>query len=397
VKSIPVQHKNINLFLALVIVFGAGYWVGAMDPTPPVVGNIPNTVLNQDKGKPKSVDFSLFWDAWKVVEDKHVKQPDDQERLYGAIAGMVAGLDDPFSSFMKPSEYTRFGDDINGNFDGIGAALTLKDGYITVVAPLDNSPAQRAGMLPEDIILKINDKDAPKSLEEAVKLIRGPKGSEVKLGVVRAGKAVEVSMVRENVEVKSVVYTKKDTIGLIKLNQFSANTTQLLDEALAQAKKDDVKGIVMDLRNNPGGLLNSAIEVTSRFIEPGVVVIERDKNKNEEALRSTSVSNRVTVPIVVLVNKGSASASEIYAGAIQDANRGKIVGETTFGKGSVQSLEELKDHSAIRITIAEWLTPKKREINKVGVKPDVEVKLTEEDIKAKRDPQLDKALEMLLK
>jgi carboxyl-terminal processing protease len=184
-------------------------------------------------------------------------------------------------------------------------------------------------------------------------------------------------------------------MGIIKLNQFTGNTTELLDQAIAQSQKDNVKGIVLDMRNNPGGLLDVAVEVTSRFMNSGTVVIERDKDKKETELKTVGTKVKVTVPVILLVNQGSASASEIVAGALQDVNRAKVLGETTFGKGSVQSVERLKDGSAIRITIAEWLTPKKREINKQGIKPDIEVKLSEDDVKNKRDPQLDKALELL--
>lgn len=387
--------KLLNTVLALAAVFLMGFALGRADKTPLPTASAPLSITNQDKNKPSTIDFSLFWDAWKVVDDKYVKKPDDQERVYGAIAGMIAGLNDPFSVFMKPKESERFNEDIAGNFEGIGAELIQKEGLITVIAPLEDSPAARAGIKPDDTIIKINDKDAPKVLEDAVKLIRGPKGTTVKLTLIRAGKEQTVSITRDRVEVKSVHYELKEHTGIIKINQFTANTTQLLDASLNKAKSDNVKGLVLDLRNDPGGLLNVAVEVSSRFIEPGVVVLERDKNQKETALKTVKIDARTTLPVVVLVNKGSASASEIFAGALQDTSRAKIVGETTFGKGSVQSIEPLKDGSAVRITIAEWLTPKKREINKQGIKPDIEVKLTDEDTQAKRDPQLDKALELL--
>lgn len=381
-------NKKYSLVLALFLFFAAGYLTGHttanFSQTTQSVFNAPN--------KPVNVDFSLFWDAWKVVGDKYVKPVDDKERVYGAIAGMVASLGDPYSMYMKPSENARFNDDLNGNFEGIGAELVQKDGLITVVAPLEGSPAQKAGVMAGDIIVKINDKDAPASLEEAVNQIRGAKGTQVKLGLVRSDKPIDITITRDNVEIKSVSYKLKDSIAVIKINQFTGNTVDLLDKALDQAKKDNSKGIVLDLRNDPGGLLNVAVDVTSRFIDPGVVVIERDKTGKEIPLNTVEFKNRITLPTVVLINKGSASASEIFAGALQDDNRAKIIGETSFGKGSVQSIEPLKDGSSVRITIAEWLTPKKREINKQGIKPDIEVKLSDDDVKNNRDPQLDKAL-----
>lgn len=396
-QQIQIDRKAVAVVLAFFAVFFSGYIVGRLevvqDPSRAISQN--TAIINRDKNKPANTDFSLFWDAWKVIDDRYVKKPNDQDRVHGAIAGMVASLGDPYTMFMKPSENERFSQDISGNFEGIGAELVQKDGYITVVAPLDNSPAQRSGLMAGDIIIKIDDKDAPGTLDEGVKLIRGKKGTEVKLTVVRGGKEKEITIVRDTVEVKSVSYSLKDGIAVVKLNQFSANTTEQLDEILKKVSADKPKGLVLDLRNNPGGLLDKAITITSHFIEPGSVVIERDKDGKETVLRTEAVANRVTLPMVVLINKGSASASEILAGAIQDAERAQLVGETSFGKGSVQTIENLKDGSAVRVTIAEWLTPKKREINKVGITPDITVGLSEEDVAAGRDPQLDKALELL--
>lgn len=395
-RQITVPKRWVPFILALFLVFAGGYLTGRQGYF--AQGNTDtagHVITNEDKGKPKEVDFSLFWDAWKVVEDKYVKEPDDQERVYGAIAGMVAGLGDPFSMFMKPIENQKFNEEISGNFEGIGAQLIQKDGLITVVAPLEDSPAEKAGIVAGDIVIKIDDKDAPATLEEAVNLIRGDEGTSVKLTLIRDGVQREVTVTRQNIEVKSVTSSIKDGVAVIKINQFSANTTTLLDKEIEKIKASNPKAMVLDLRNNPGGLLNIAVDITSRFMEPGVVVIERDRANNETVLQTTEVKSRVPLPLVVLVNKGSASASEIFAGALQDAGRAQIVGETTFGKGSVQAIQPLKDGSAVRITIAEWLTPKKREINKQGIKPDIEVKLTEEDTQANRDPQLDKALELL--
>ncbi len=394
-KITPLSKQKTSLVLAFVFIFLAGFASGQYQVLRYPTTHQQSGVRNADTKKPDDVDFSLFWDAWKVVQDNYLRPIDNKERVYGAIAGQIASLGDPFSTYLKPQDNNQFNEDLNGNFDGIGAELTLKDNAVTVVAPLQGSPAEKAGLKASDIIVKINDKDAPQALEDAVKQIRGPKGTQVKLSVVREGKLQDITITRDNVEVKSVTYMKKDNLGVVKMNLFSGNTVSLLDDALEQAEKDKVKGIVLDLRNNPGGLLDVAVDATSRFIEPGVVVVERDKNGKDEELKTTTVKDRTTLPMVMLVNNGSASASEILAGALQDYGRAKIVGETTFGKGSVQALEPLKDGSAVRITIAEWLTPKKRAINKVGIKPDTEVKLTEDDAKAKHDPQMDKAVELL--
>lgn len=396
-REVTINSKMIATGAVLLVTFFSGYGLGRQG----FVAEVQRTdgraslVLNQQQGRPENVDFSLFWDAWKVVDEHYVAEPDNQKRLYGAIAGMVAGLDDPFSMFMEPQDTSRFNEDISGNFEGIGAELVMKEGLITVVAPLDNSPALRAGLLPEDRIMKINGEDAPALLDEAVEKIRGKKGTTVVLTVLRNGQPQEISIERDTVEIKSVTYTLKDGVSIIKLNQFNANSVAQLDESLARAKQESAKAIVLDMRNNPGGLLDKAIEVASRFQRDGVVLVERDKNKSETELTTVSTSQYTDLPLVVLVNKGSASASEIVAGALQDHGRAKIVGETTFGKGSVQSIQSLKDKSSVRITIAEWLTPKRREINKQGIKPDEEVSRTTEDVQAGRDPQLDRALELL--
>lgn len=395
-KQFHISIRGALLVLAFLLVFSSGYLTGRSGFVVERSSETGGPVVKKEVGQPKEIDFSLFWEAWDVVEDKYVNTPDDKERVYGAISGMIAGLGDPFSTYMKPAESERFSEEISGNFEGIGAELVQKDGFITVVAPLESSPAQKAGVMAGDIIVKVDNEPTPTTLEEAVKKIRGKKGTRVTLTIVRNGEQREFTITRDKVEIKSASYTLKDNgVAVIKINQFNANTVSFVDDALAKATQDKVKGLVLDMRNNPGGLLSSSVEIASRFMEPGVVVIERDKTKQETPLTTVAVTNRTSLPLVVLVNKGSASASEIVAGALQDGGRAKVMGETTFGKGSVQSIEPLKDGSSVRITVAEWLTPKKREINKVGIKPDTEVLLTDEDIKTGKDPQLEAAIQSL--
>lgn len=390
----PTLNRNqaLQIIVGAIVIFGMGFATGQRNL---ITNRPPATVSNADKNQSTTADFGLFWEAWNKVGTDYIKTPDDKERVYGAIGGMVASLGDPYSVFLKPTAAKQFSQDLNGNFDGIGAELIHRDGVLTVVAPLEGSPAKRAGLQPGDIVIKIDGNDVPDSIDEAVSKIRGPKGTNVTLQVVRNNEPRDITITREKVDILSVTYIKKDKLGIIKLNQFNANSTELMDKALSQAKSDNVTGLIIDARNDPGGLLNVAVSITSRFIEPGVVVVERDKAGRETSLSTDKAVNRVELPMVVLVNKGSASAAEIFAGALQDNGRAKIVGETTFGKGSVQSVEPLSDGSSLRVTVAEWLTPKKRAINKVGITPDVEVKLTEEDAKAARDPQLDKAVELL--
>lgn len=386
------QKQTSTIILAAGLIFCVGFLVGKQSN---IGRNPPPSVTNSSKNQPADTDFGLFWEAWNKVSDLYIATPNDQQRVYGAITGMAASLDDPYTLFMPPDETKKFNEEINGNFEGIGAELVMKEGILTVVSPLDNSPATKSGLLAGDMIIKINDEDVTASISESVTKIRGPKGTVVKLTVVRSNKPVELTITRDRVDIKSVVYINKNGIGVIKINQFTGNTIELLDQSLKQAEKDQVKGLVIDVRNDPGGLLDVAVSVTSRFIEPGIVVIERDKDKKETTLSTDKKTPPTKLPVVVVINKGSASAAEIFAGAIQDYSRGKLVGETSFGKGSVQSVQTLSDGSSLRVTIAEWLTPKKREINKIGIKPDIEVKLSDEDIAGSRDPQLDKALELL--
>lgn len=386
------RRQAIGVLLALLLVFWGGILVGRQNT---LLQTPPSSVGNATQNQP-SVNFGLFWEAWNKLNDLYVIAPNDQDRLYGSIAGMTNALGDPYTYFLKPEAAKKFNDDITGNFEGIGAELVMKDNLLTVVSPLDNSPALKAGLKAGDVIFKIDGQDTPSTIDESIAKIRGTKGTVVVLTVARDGKPVEIKITRDRVDIKSVIYTKKETVGVIKINQFSGNTVELLDQSLAQAKKDGVKSIVLDLRNNPGGLLDVAVSVTSRFIDPNLtVVVERDKNKQESTLKTESATQQSNLPLVVLINKGSASASEIVAGALQDYGRAKLIGETSFGKGSVQSVQTLSDSSSLRVTIAEWLTPKKREINKIGIKPDLEVKISDEDIASNRDSQLDEAIKLL--
>lgn len=386
----------VQIVIGAVVLFGLGVVTGQRQA---VWRQPPALIKNATQNQPTLADFGLFWEAWNTVSQNYSRSINDQDRLYGAIAGMVAGLNDPFSSFMKPTQAREFNAEISGNFEGIGAELVEREGQLTVVAPLDGSPARLAGLLAGDVIVKIDGQPTPEPIDEAVAKIRGPKGSRVTLTVSRGGKAQDIAITRDRVEIKSVTYIKSDAIGLIRLGQFSATTTQGLDAALRQAERDGVRGLVVDVRNNPGGLLDAAVAVASRFIGPevnaGVVVIERDKNHKDTQLTVEKDAPVTKRPVVVLVNQGSASAAEIFAGALQDAGRAKIVGETTFGKGSVQSVEPLSDGSNIKITVAEWLTPKGRTIDKHGIVPDIEAKSVDGDAAAGRDSQLERAKEAL--
>lgn len=348
----------------------------------------------------KDVDFSLFWEAYQILDKKYVNRPLDKEKvLYGAIDGMVSSLDDPYTAFMNPEMTQEFDNEIHGTFEGIGIEIGIKNNLLTVIAPVENTPAWNAGLKPRDIILTINDQSTLDiQINEAVKLIRGPKGSTVKLTIKRDGvdASQEFEITRDTIEVKSVEYEQKENgIFYIKITRFSESTTKEFDEAIQELLKSDSKKIVLDLRNNPGGFLESSIDISSEFIEKGVVVTEEFSENEKNNYKARGRARLESFTTVILVNEGSASASEIVAGALQDQKGVKLIGKKTYGKGSVQEFEDLPGGSSIRVTVAKWLTPNGININENGIEPTIEVDLTDDDYNNDRDPQLDKAIEIL--
>ena len=347
----------------------------------------------------RDVDFNLFWEVWSLVQKNYVHQPVvDTNLFYGALAGLVSALDDPYSVFFDPEMAEKFQQELEGTFSGIGAELGIKERQLTIIAPLPDTPAARAGLKAGDKILLIDGKETTEmALDYAVSLIRGQEGTEVTLTIWREGweKPQDFKITRGKIEIASVKWEMKGDIAYIEINHFNEDTSGRFNQAVNELITKNPKGLVLDLRNNPGGFLSTAVEVAGEWIEKNVVVIEQrdDGEKNEE--KSDGLARLQGLKTVVLINEGSASASEIVAGALQDYEKATLVGKKTFGKGSVQNLEPLSDGSAVKITVAEWLTPKGRHIDKEGITPDVEVDLTEDDYNANRDPQLDKAIEIL--
>lgn len=360
-------------------------------------------------GYAKDVDFSLFWKTWEDLRSHYYRQPVDERTLfYGALRGLAASVEDPYTDFFEPQAAQAFSDDLNGTFSGIGAEIGVKKGQLQIIAPLSDSPAERAGVRAGDLILKIDGTDAlGMQVDEAVQLIRGPKGSTVRLELGRLGdeqatgtrtraESLEVSITRDTIVVKSVTLTSKDNgIFVIEVSSFNEDTTTLFQQAVDQAVDQGATGIVLDLRNDPGGYLDRAIAVAGEWLPNELVVQQREQGVVTERYKGTGRGKLKGKKTVVLVNEGSASASEIVAGALQDAGRATLVGTTTFGKGSVQDYLEYDDGSALKVTVAEWLTPNGRSINHEGIIPDVSVELTADDINAGTDPQLEKAIELL--
>lgn len=348
------------------------------------------------------INFSLFWQVWDILKENYVDKNklNDKTMFYGALRGLVNSVGDPYTVFMDPKIAEEFSNDLAGTFEGIGAELGLKNDVITIIAPLPGMPAEKAGIKSGDKIIAINSEATSNiSLDEAIRKIRGPKGTTVTLSIFREGfkKVEDFVVMRDTIIVKSVNGNlRPDNIYLIKISNFNDDTEKLFNNEVNEVISKNPRGIILDLRNDPGGYLETAIEVASEWIEDGVIVIEKfgDDKKNEHLARGRARLKEY--PTVVLVNQGSASASEIVAGALQDYKKATIVGKKTFGKGSVQTLQELDDGSSVKVTVAKWLTPNGRSINDEGIEPDVDTDLTEADFNAGKDPQMDKAVEILI-
>jgi len=386
------KRKLTTVFIsvAILISFGIGFWVGKEQVVCKICA-------------PAEVDFSLFWEAWDALQKKFVSPEkfDKDKMLYGAISGMVKSLDDPYTVFFTPEEAGKFLEDVTGRFEGVGMEVGIRKSQLQVIAPLEGTPAQKAGLRPGDKIIKIGDiLTADLTIDEAIDLIRGPKGTEVTLTVFRDEweTTKEIKIERAVIEVPSLKWeTKENDIAYLQLYQFSEKAGMDFDKAAMEILNSPAKKIILDLRGNPGGYLEVAQDIAGWFLERGqIVVIEDFGSRGEKKEYKSQGSGRfASYPLVILINEGSASASEILAGALRD-NRGiKLIGKDSFGKGSVQELEKLRNGSSLKITVAKWLTPKGQLITDVGLKPDIKMEMTEEDYKEARDPQLEKAIEAI--
>lgn len=346
--------------------------------------------------------FRVFWEAWHILErDFYGDLPDDQEMTYSAIHGVIDDLDDEYTAFLEPEIAAIVREDMSGSFEGIGAVVNMKDdGQLEIVQTFEGKPAAQAGLKSGDIILAVGDTVIEEmSVFEAVALIRGPAGSVARLTIERQGvqEPFIVEVVRQEIEMP-IVESKvlDDDIAYLRLFEFNAHAASKLKARLQSLLAEEPKGLIFDLRDNPGGFLNVAVEIGSQFIDEGPILVEKlkDGQDRDYPVHSGGLATG-DLPLVILVNGGTASASEIVAGAIQDAGRGILIGEQTLGKGSVQLSHHLSDGSGLRVTIARWFTPQGRAIHEEGLAPDIQVAMTEEDIEANHDPQLQRAIEYL--
>jgi len=388
----------IVLIVSTAISFGLGGFLGY---------KVAEQKLNQvqiivnDGGKPSDVDMNLFWKVWSVIENKYVQRNslDRKNMVYGAIEGLVNSLKDPYSVFMKPEDSKIFTENLSGLIGGIGAEMGMKNNNLTVIAPLEDSPAQKAGLLSGDVIIEINGTSTiGMSLDDAVKLIRGEKGTAVTLKVTRDNliQPKSFTIIRDIIKIPNYKFEIRNNIPIIKLLNFNNEVPNNFKFMVEKILKLDNDKLIIDLRNNPGGYLESAVAVASWILPKGeIIAIENFGDGKKEEYRSYGYKALENYKIVVLVNEGTASASEILAGALRDIKGIKIIGEKTFGKGVVQELENFVDGSSVKITTAKWLTPKGISINEEGIKPDIIIPMTEKDITDGKDPQLQKALEII--
>jgi len=403
------KGKAAGIYLVFVFVVSAflwGYFLGNKGKNGRLASaSSTYEVYGVDENRSEErIDFDQFWDLWETVRGRHVTQPvDEKEMFYGAMAGMVASLGDPYSVFLDPPTTEEFNEELSGKFEGIGAEIGIKNGKLVIIAPLPESPAERGGLRAGDHVMAVDDLDTRfMTLDTAVSHIRGDKGTEVRLLIQRGGldQPKEFSITRDTIRIISVKLSvdagccdspagKK--LGIIKITHYNGDTLDRFRDAVSQLKLAQVDGLILDLRNNPGGFLDSAIQILGEWLPGEVVVSERFADGERHDSISTGLGRLKDVPTVVLVNGGSASASEITAGALQDYDLGTVIGVQTFGKGSVQDLIGFEDGSSVKLTIAEWLTPSGRNINEDGIVPDYVVERTNEDYNNDRDPQLEAA------
>jgi len=384
VKNLKQNFVFFFLVLIILAAFGLGTWFGKSQVICEVCA-------------PEHVNLSLFWEAWKQLEEKYVGKEDldIQGMIYGAVSGMVKSLGDPYTVFLEPQDTKRFIEDVKGSFEGVGMEIDIRAGQLQVVAPLEGTPAKEAGLRAGDKILAVDEKStADMTIYEAVNLIRGPRGTEVVLTIAREGweETKDITIVRGIIEIPSLTLEiREDKIAHLRLFNFTEKAAYDFREAAINILESDTERIILDLRNNPGGYLEVAQDIAGWFLERDqIVAIEEFGGGERELYKAQGNAKLVSYSLVVLINEGSASGSEILAGALRD-NRGvKLIGKRSFGKGTVQQLEKLSDGSSLKITIAKWLTPEEDLITDQGLEPDIEIAMAEDE-----DLQLDKAIEIL--
>jgi carboxyl-terminal processing protease len=401
----PCSHRIFIYFLIAIFSFVLGWQATSYG----LLGDVSVDTEVEERELPSEdsiedeIDLDLYWTVWEELENKfiHEEALNPEVMVYGSIKGMVDSLGDPYTVFMTPDQSSDFNDSLEGTLEGIGAELTVEDHSLVIVSPLRDSPAEKAGLLPGDIIFEIDGElAAEKTLFDAIMSIRGEKGTTVVLTIIREDLQApfEVSIVRDSIDLDSITLEKLDNgIVYLSVNQFNDKTDEEFGKAISEMLLDEPVGLIVDLRFNGGGYLDIAVELLSYLLPSNTeAVVIKQRGEEDEIMYTDGNPKILNVPLVVLINEGSASASEIVAGAIQDHKRGILMGTNSFGKGTVQEVDTFSDGSSVRMTIAKWLTPTERDIDEVGIIPDIIVEITEEDIEREYDSQKEAAIEYLL-
>ena len=404
--SVPDEQKKFGsiavTFIAVLLIaasFGGGIYVGY--ERRPAIEKV-KSVLGQASPEQSEVDFNQFWDVWARLEDQYVDRDiiDRKKLVEGAIAGMVRSLGDPYTVYLPPVQAKQFLEDVRGNFGGIGAEIGMRKDVLTIIAPLKGSPAERAGLRSGDKIFKINATSTEgMSLEEAVSHIRGEIGTTVTLAVARDTDVKEVKVTRDNIVIPILATERKGNgVFLIHLLNFNEKSPQEFRGAVSEFLASGDDRLILDLRGNPGGYLDAAVDIASWFI-PGEKIVARERfaDGSETLYKSSGHRLLETTKMVILIDQGSASAAEILAGALRDERKVLLIGQKSFGKGSVQTVDNLRGGASLKVTIAKWLTPSGYSINEKGLDPDITVEVTPKDIESEKDPQLEKAIEVVTK
>ncbi|MCK5472214.1 S41 family peptidase [Candidatus Gracilibacteria bacterium] len=399
------KFLTLTIFLAFVA-FAGGFEMGKSRSREVVEitggDEVAELSILQSSKVGEKLNVQIFDEVWKTAEKKFVdvEKLNPEKMLYGAMKGVIASFGDPHSEFLDPAESEEFLDSLEGDLTGIGAEVGMRDEILTIISPLRGSPAEKAGLLPGDKVFKIGGEIASDfSLFEAVKHIRGEPGTEIILTIFRGEEthSREIRITRDFIEIESVISEMRDDgIVVVTVATFADDTAEEFEEVLADLAIQNPKGMILDLRFNGGGFLDAAIEITSKLLESGEVVRIHERGKTDQIILVSGAPLLPQIPLVVLINEGSASSSEIVAGALQDSGRATIIGEKSFGKGTVQELiSNFSDGSTLRITVAKWFTPSGRDVNEEGIQPDIVVKMELEDYFSDNDPQLDAAAEFL--